>query len=72
MHRPDELIFDPEYLGIVFVQITFVGGRSREIKLDLVRRLTANLGEAGVRTESVMITLTENSLVGGQWNSTTR
>lgn len=67
MHRPDELIFDPEYLGvsrlnIVFVQITFVAGRSREIKLDLVRRLAANLGEAGVRTEDVMVTLTENSL----------
>ncbi|MFF4382616.1 tautomerase family protein [Kitasatospora sp. NPDC001547] len=66
-HDPEELVFDPNYLDVarrdvVCVQITLVAGRPRELKLDLYRRLAANLAEAGVRPEDVFVTLTENAL----------
>jgi ketosteroid isomerase-like protein/phenylpyruvate tautomerase PptA (4-oxalocrotonate tautomerase family) len=67
VHAPDELVFDREYLDVarrdvVYVHITFVRGRSREIKLDLFRRIAANLAAADVRAEDVFVTLTENSI----------
>ncbi|MFE3204723.1 tautomerase family protein [Embleya sp. NPDC059237] len=66
-HAPDELIFHPDYLDvaredIVYVQITLVTGRRRELKLDLYRRIAANLTEVGVRAGDVFVTLTENAL----------
>ncbi|MFJ6378660.1 tautomerase family protein [Kitasatospora sp. NPDC092039] len=66
-HDPEELVFDPNYLDVarrdvVCVQITLVAGRPRELKLDLYRRLAANLTEVGVRPEDVFVTLTENAL----------
>lgn len=68
-HGPDELIFHPSYLDvaredIVYVQITLVTGRPRELKLDLYRRIAANLTEVGVRAGDVFVTLTENALDG--------
>jgi len=66
-HDAEELIFDPSYLGVdrrdvVYVQITLVQGRSRDLKLDLYRRITDLLTGAGVRPEDVVITLVENAL----------
>lgn len=66
-HPADELVFDPDYLGIerrdvVFVQVTMVEGRPQQLKLDLYRQITANLADVGVRPEDVVITLTENGL----------
>lgn len=66
-HPTHELIFDRGYLGIaredvVYVQIALVGGRSRQIKLELHRLIAQNLASAGVRPEDVVVTLVENSL----------
>ncbi|MFB9835418.1 tautomerase family protein [Actinoallomurus acaciae] len=66
-HDPDDLVFDAEYPGvhredIVYIQIIFVGGRPRELKLDLHRRIAANLAEVGVRPEDVFVVLHENGL----------
>ncbi len=66
-HDPEELVFDPNYLDVarqdvVYVQITLVAGRPRELKLDLYRRITANLTDAGVRPEDVFVTLVENAI----------
>ncbi|MET8545197.1 tautomerase family protein [Kitasatospora sp. NPDC004799] len=66
-HAPDEMLFDPAYLDVarrdvVCVQITLVAGRPRELKLDLYRRIAANLADAGVRPEDVFVTLVENTL----------
>lgn len=66
-HDPDDLVFDTEYPGvhredIVYVQIIFVGGRPRELKLDLYRKIAANLAEVGVRPEDVFVILHENGL----------
>ncbi|MFC8719600.1 tautomerase family protein [Kitasatospora sp. NPDC057198] len=66
-HGPEELLFDPDYLDVarrdvVYVQITLVAGRPRELKLDLYRRIAANLTDAGVRPEDVFVTLVENAL----------
>jgi len=66
-HPAEELVFDPDYLGIdrqdvVFIRITLVEGRPQQLKLDLYRRITANLAGVGVRPEDVVITLTENAL----------
>lgn len=65
-HPAHELVFDPDYLGIeredvVYVQITFVTGRSRVVKLELFRQIAENLGAVGVRPEDVFVTLTENT-----------
>jgi phenylpyruvate tautomerase PptA (4-oxalocrotonate tautomerase family) len=67
VHPAEELIFDPEYLGveradIVYVQITLVTGRPREIKLELFRQIAKNLAAAGVRPQDIAVTLTENTL----------
>lgn len=66
-HEPGELVFDPDYLGIaradvVYIQITLVGGRPEKLKLELYRRITENLAEAGVRPDDVFIVLTETGL----------
>lgn len=66
-HDPADLIFDPEYPGvrredIVYIQIVFVAGRPRDLKLDLYRRIVANLADAGVRPEDVFVVLHENGL----------
>ncbi|MFE9370071.1 tautomerase family protein [Streptomyces sp. NPDC006711] len=66
-HDPEELIFDPNYLDVarrdvVYVQITLVAGRPRELKRDLYRQITANLTDVGVRPEDVFVTLIENAL----------
>lgn len=66
-HSGEELIYDPGYLGIartdgvVFIQVFLRRGRSVEMKRAFYRR-TAELlhANAGVRTEDVLITLTEN------------
>ncbi|TDO67644.1 tautomerase-like protein [Kribbella sp. VKM Ac-2571] len=68
-HAAGELIFDPSYLGVdrrdvVYIQITLVQGRSRELKLELYRRITERLTQAGVRAEDVTITLVETALDG--------
>ena len=57
--------FDPGYLGIarqnvVAVEITLVRGRSDERKRALYRRITDELTAAGIRSQDVFITLTEN------------
>ena len=66
-HDPEELIFDPDYLDVarrdvVYVQITLVAGRPRELKLALYQQIAANLTDVGVRPEDVFVTLTENAL----------
>ncbi|MEO3830265.1 tautomerase family protein [Actinomadura sp. B10D3] len=66
-HDPADLLFDREYAGvrredIVYIQVILVGGRPQELKLDLYRRIVANLTEAGVRPDDVYIVLTENDL----------
>jgi phenylpyruvate tautomerase PptA (4-oxalocrotonate tautomerase family) len=61
----EDLVFDKAFLGIerrniVFVQITFVHGRTHEQKQALYRHIVTNLAEANVRPEDVHITLEEN------------
>ncbi len=65
-HAPDNLIYDPAYLGIersddvVFVQITLNVGRTVEQKKALYARTVELLAEhAGVRPEDVLINLVE-------------
>jgi hypothetical protein len=57
--------FDPGYLGIarqgvVAVEVTLVRGRPDERKRALHRRITDELTAAGIRSQDVFITLTEN------------
>jgi phenylpyruvate tautomerase PptA (4-oxalocrotonate tautomerase family)/ketosteroid isomerase-like protein len=57
--------FDPSYLGVarrdvVAIEITLVRGRSAELKRALYQRITDELVAAGVRSEDVFVTLTEN------------
>jgi Tautomerase enzyme len=64
-HGHDELVYDPDYLGIprtdgiVLIQITFSTGRSLEQKRLLYRRIVERLGQAGVRPEDAWINLVE-------------
>jgi 4-oxalocrotonate tautomerase len=64
-HGQDELVYDPDYLGIprtdgiVLIQITFSTGRSLEQKRLLYRRIVERLGKAGVRPEDAWINLLE-------------
>ena len=64
-HAPDELVYDPEYLGIartdgiVLIDITFSTGRSLEQKRLLFRAIAERLSELGVRREDVLVALTE-------------
>ena len=64
--RPAEaLIASPTYLGmnrqnVVFVQITFVRGRSTQAKAALFAAIAKRLAAAGVRGDDVFVTLVEN------------
>ena len=64
-HAPEELAYDPAYLGIrrtdgiVIVQITLSSGRSLEQKRSLYRAIADNLAREGVRREDVWINLVE-------------
>lgn len=64
-HEPEDLVYDPEYLGIsrtndlVIAQITITAGRSLEKKRALFRRIADNLAELGVRREDVWVNLVE-------------
>jgi phenylpyruvate tautomerase PptA (4-oxalocrotonate tautomerase family) len=60
------LHFDPEYLDVdrldpVLVEITLVRGRNEAKKRALYQAVAANLAEAGVRPEDVMVILHETS-----------
>lgn len=62
----EDMLYESSYMGIeyqniVFVEITFVQGRSEEKKLNLYRAITSNLvSGAGMRPQDVVIVLTEN------------
>lgn len=65
-HRPDELVYDAEYLGVartdgvVFIQITLNEGRTVELKKAFYRTLATRLHqELGIRMEDVFINLVE-------------
>jgi phenylpyruvate tautomerase PptA (4-oxalocrotonate tautomerase family) len=66
VHTPEDMLYDSSYMGIeyqniVFIEITFVQGRSEEKKLNLYRAITSNLvTDAGMRPPDVVIVLTEN------------
>jgi 4-oxalocrotonate tautomerase len=70
-YDPANLIYDAHYMvdnarseDIVFIQITFVQGRTSAMKQDLYRRIVKNLTEnPGLRAEDVFITLVENTPV---------
>lgn len=60
------LHFDPEYLDVdrrdpVLVEITLAKGRSQDKKQAIYREIAANLADAGVRPEDVMVILHETS-----------
>jgi phenylpyruvate tautomerase PptA (4-oxalocrotonate tautomerase family) len=61
----NEVIYDPNYLGIrrtediVVIQVTLSAGRALEQKRALYRTIVANLAELGVRAEDVWINLVE-------------
>jgi phenylpyruvate tautomerase PptA (4-oxalocrotonate tautomerase family) len=66
-YEPDNLIYNPNFLGIersadiVIVQITLRSGRSRDLRVELHRRIAQILAEhPGVRPQDVFITLVEN------------
>ena len=64
-HERDSLLIDPHYMverteSALIIQITFNQGRSTGTKKALYRAIADGLHEQiGVRTEDVMITLTE-------------
>ena len=66
-HGADELIYPEEgYLGVTYspdliiIQVTWVGGRSTEVKKQFYRRVADEIHEkAGVRKEDVWINLME-------------
>lgn len=65
-HRPDELVYDPGYLGIVrgdgflVIQITLNAGRTIEKKRALYAAIAENLSKApGIRREDVLVNLVE-------------
>ncbi|MDQ2834993.1 MAG: tautomerase family protein [Acidobacteriota bacterium] len=66
MHSAEDMLYDSSYMGIeyqnvVFIEITFVQGRSEEKKLNLYRAITDNLvAGTGMRSQDVVIVLTEN------------
>jgi phenylpyruvate tautomerase PptA (4-oxalocrotonate tautomerase family) len=64
--EPEDLIFDPSYLGVrregpvVFVQITLNAGRTLEVKRALYARIADELhARAGLRREDVLVNLLE-------------
>jgi 4-oxalocrotonate tautomerase len=67
-HSPNDLIYDPSYLGIdrsddiVMVQITLSAGRKPPQKGKLYRRIVELLAKnPGVRPQDVMINLVETA-----------
>ena len=65
-HGPENLIYDPTYLGIertddvIFVRITLNAGRTTEQKRALYARMTELLSNSpGVRPQDVLISLVE-------------
>ena len=67
-HSPNDLIYDPNYLGIdrsddvVFVQITLSAGRKPGQKKKLYQRIVELLGNnPGVRPQDVLINLVETA-----------
>jgi 4-oxalocrotonate tautomerase len=67
-HSPQDLIYDPHYLGIhrtdavVFVQITLSAGRKPQQKRLFYKRASELLAESpGVRPEDLLINLVEVS-----------
>lgn len=73
-HPATELIADPTYLGmdrrdIVFIQITFVRGRSTALKQGLYRAIVSELSSVGVRPDDVAIVLAENGPEDYSWGN---
>jgi 4-oxalocrotonate tautomerase len=66
-HEANELVYDPNYLGIkrsdgiVVIQITLSRGRTLEQKRKLYRRITENLAYLDVRPEDVWVNLVETA-----------
>jgi 4-oxalocrotonate tautomerase len=67
-HSPNDLIYDPSYLGvnrgddIVIVQITLSAGRKPPQKRKLYQRIVEILSKhPGVRPQDLMITLVETA-----------
>jgi 4-oxalocrotonate tautomerase len=67
-HSPNDLIYDPSYLGIdrsddiVMVQITLSAGRKPPQKRKLYQRIVESLAKnPGVRPQDVMINLVETT-----------
>ena len=75
VHPSEDLRADPEYLevhreDVIFIQITFVRGRSTELKTQLFRAIADNLGGIdGVRAEDVCVILTENGPADYSWGN---
>ncbi len=67
-HSADEIIYPDEgYLGVryspdlIIIQVTWVGGRSTEVKMQFYRRIADEIHEkAGVRKEDVWINLVDD------------
>ena len=66
-HAPEDLVYDPGYLGIartpdiVMIQITLSAGRPLEKKRALFRRIASNLAALGLRREDVLVNLVETA-----------
>ena len=67
-HLPENLIFDPQYLGVqrsdkvVFVQITMSAGRKPQQKRKLFKRMAELLGASpGLRAQDLFVNLVEVS-----------
>jgi 4-oxalocrotonate tautomerase len=68
-HAADEIIYPKDgYLGIdyspniILIQVTWVGGRSTEVKKKFYQRIADELHEKqGVRKQDVWITLVDNA-----------
>ena len=66
-HEPDEIIYPAEgYLGIdysrdlIMIQVTWVGGRSTEVKKQFYRRIVDEIHEKqGVRKQDIWINLVD-------------
>jgi 4-oxalocrotonate tautomerase len=67
-HSADEIIYPDEgYLGVTYtpdliiIQVTWVGGRSTEVKKQFYRRIADQIHEkAGVRKEDIWISLVDS------------
>jgi 4-oxalocrotonate tautomerase len=68
-HSADEIIYPEDgYLGIryspdlIIIQVTWVGGRSTDVKKQFYRRIADEIhAKAGVRKEDVWIALVDNA-----------